>query len=260
MPNQPTVDTDSVSAISGNRYKALTGAGAYTVWSLKNHDYHVGENADTYLDAAAELLWEKLLRPARDQLDEKTRRLAGMTYVKDLPREGLPGRQYTLMVGDQIGTSRFFVAHDHIYILLAMGKCEDWAVDRFFSSFKSSFTLPTLVPNIGNPVPGVAAPHETDYDRIFTGREVTAKVRVLAKPEPTYTDSARKFGVQGTVVLRCVFSKDAEVTNLHVVSKLPHGLTQRAIDAAKRIRFTPAMKDGVAVSMWMELQYNFNLY
>jgi len=37
-------------------------------------------------------------------------------------------------------------------------------------------------------------------------------------------------------------------------------LTERAIAAAKQIRFVPAQKDGHAVSMWMQLEYNFNLY
>jgi TonB family protein len=108
--------------------------------------------------------------------------------------------------------------------------------------------------------PSTANTDPNDYNRIFTGREVTQKVRVLEKPEPTYTESARKYGVQGTVILRCVFSKDGEVINLHVVRKVPHGLTRRGIEAARAIKFTPAMKDGQPVSMWMELQYNFNLY
>ena len=47
---------------------------------------------------------------------------------------------------------------------------------------------------------------------------------------------------------------------MRVVSGLPYGLTDRAIDAAKRIRFTPGLKDGKQVSIWMEWQYNFNLY
>jgi TonB family protein len=85
-------------------------------------------------------------------------------------------------------------------------------------------------------------------------------VRILEKNEPTYTESARRFGVQGKVVLRAVFAKDGQVTNINVVSKVPHGLTQNAIAAARAIRFIPAMKDGQAVSMWMELQYNFSLY
>lgn len=100
----------------------------------------------------------------------------------------------------------------------------------------------------------------TDYDKIFSGREVSSKARVLSKPEPTYTEAARKNQITGTVVLRAVFSSGGSVTNIHAVSGLPDGLTERAIAAAKSIRFVPATKDGRPVSMWMELQYNFNLY
>ena len=100
----------------------------------------------------------------------------------------------------------------------------------------------------------------TDYSRIFSGKDVTSKARVLEKPEPTYTEAARKNQITGTVVLRAVFSSSGAVTNIHAVSGLPDGLTERAIAAAKQIRFVPATKDGHPVSMWMELQYNFNLY
>lgn len=100
----------------------------------------------------------------------------------------------------------------------------------------------------------------TDYDKIFSGREVSSKARVLSKPEPTYTEAARKNQITGTVVLRAVFSSGGSVTNIHAVSGLPDGLTERAIAAAKSIKFVPATKDGRPVSMWMELQYNFNLY
>ena len=100
----------------------------------------------------------------------------------------------------------------------------------------------------------------TDYNRIFSGKDVTSKARVLEKPEPTYTEAARKNQITGTVTLRAVFSSGGQVTNIHAVSGLPDGLTERAIAAAKMIRFVPATKDGHPVSMWMELQYNFNLY
>ncbi|HEU5239889.1 MAG TPA: energy transducer TonB, partial [Pyrinomonadaceae bacterium] len=97
-------------------------------------------------------------------------------------------------------------------------------------------------------------------DRIFSGREVTTKARVLAKVEPTYTESARQAGVTGTVILRAVFSGKGEVTNIFVTQALSYGLNLKAVTAAKAIRFVPATKDGKPVSMWMELQYNFNLY
>jgi TonB family protein len=100
----------------------------------------------------------------------------------------------------------------------------------------------------------------TDYSKIFSGKDVNSKARVLEKPEPTYTEAARKNQITGTVVLRAVFSSSGAVTNIHAVSSLPDGLTERAIAAARQIRFVPATKDGHPVSMWMELQYNFNLY
>jgi len=100
----------------------------------------------------------------------------------------------------------------------------------------------------------------TGNENLYKGTEVTQKAHVTKKPEPKYTKLARKHQITGTVILRCVFSKTGEVTNIHVVSGLPDGLTERAVESAKKIRFVPAMKDGQPVSMWMELQYNFNLY
>jgi len=99
-----------------------------------------------------------------------------------------------------------------------------------------------------------------DYSRIFTGREVTSKARLISKPEPQYTEDARKNQIVGTVVLKVVFSSNGSVTNIRTVSGLPHGLTERAIAAARQIKFVPATKDGHQVSMWMQLEYNFNLY
>ena len=99
-----------------------------------------------------------------------------------------------------------------------------------------------------------------DYSRIFTGKDVTTKARLLSKPEPQYTEDARKNQITGTVVLKVVFASSGQVTNIRTVAGLPYGLTERAIAAARQIKFTPATKDGHQVSMWMQLEYNFNLY
>jgi len=97
-------------------------------------------------------------------------------------------------------------------------------------------------------------------DRIYTGRDVTSKARLISKPEPQYTEDARKNQIVGTVVLKVVFASNGSVTNIRTVSGLPYGLTERAIAAARQIKFQPATKDGHPVSMWMQLEYNFNLY
>jgi TonB family protein len=99
-----------------------------------------------------------------------------------------------------------------------------------------------------------------DDGRPFAPLNVDKKARVLARPEPQYTEQARENQVEGTVVLRAVFSSTGEVTNIRVVSGLPNGLTEKAVEAAQQIKFTPAMKDGRPVSQYIQVEYNFNLY
>lgn len=99
-----------------------------------------------------------------------------------------------------------------------------------------------------------------DPNRVFSGKDVTSKAKVLSKPEPQYTEEARKNQVTGTVVLRAVFTSGGQVTGIKAVSGLPYGLTERAIAAARQIKFVPATKDGRPVSMYIQLEYNFNLY
>jgi protein TonB len=90
--------------------------------------------------------------------------------------------------------------------------------------------------------------------------EVDQRVRVLAKPEPQYTEEARRNQIVGTVVLRTVFSSSGEVVQIQALHTMPFGLTEQAIAAARQIKFVPAMKRGHPVSVFMQLEYNFNLY
>jgi TonB family protein len=94
----------------------------------------------------------------------------------------------------------------------------------------------------------------------FGGGGSLQRARVLSKPEPQYTEDARKNQVTGTVVLRVVFASSGEVVQIRAVHTLPFGLTERAIAAARQIKFEPAMRDGRAISVSMQLEYNFNLY
>jgi TonB family protein len=96
--------------------------------------------------------------------------------------------------------------------------------------------------------------------RTFTIAEVEQRAKLLLKPEPQYTEEARKNQVSGTVMLRVVFSSAGEVVQIRALQTLPFGLTERAIAAARQIRFVPAMRGGRPVSVHMQLEYNFNLY
>jgi TonB family protein len=99
-----------------------------------------------------------------------------------------------------------------------------------------------------------------DYSRPFKTAEVTRKAVITSKPEPGFTEEARKNNVTGVVRLRAILSAGGSVQGISVVKGLPDGLTERAISAAKQIRFTPAEKDGRNVSQYVTLEYNFNIY
>ena len=94
----------------------------------------------------------------------------------------------------------------------------------------------------------------------FSVWQVEQRARLLFKPEPQYTEEARRNQITGTVMLRVIFSSTGEVAQIHAIRTLPFGLTEKAIAAARQIKFVPAMKGGHPVSVFMQLEYNFNLY
>ena len=96
-------------------------------------------------------------------------------------------------------------------------------------------------------------------EKIYSAKEVSKKVVIRDKPVPEYTAIARQHGVEGVVVLRAVFRSSGKVTNIQATKTLPDGLTDQAIDAARRIKFTPAEKNGYPVAMFLQLEYHFNL-
>jgi TonB family protein len=83
---------------------------------------------------------------------------------------------------------------------------------------------------------------------------------IKVKPQPGYTKAALRRQVQGTVVLRIVLHASGQVRDVCVVKGLPYGLTRRAVEAAYRIEFEPAVKEGRPVSVTTLIQYEFSTY
>ena len=92
------------------------------------------------------------------------------------------------------------------------------------------------------------------------GKDGVGRIQILYKEKAKYTEEARQNKVQGTVVLSAVFTSDGRVTNVRVIRGLPDGLTEKAIEAAQKIRFQPATKNGSAVTVRGQLEFTFNLY
>jgi hypothetical protein len=101
------------------------------------------------------------------------------------------------------------------------------------------------------------------YDLAETRTYTIKEHRLPWMPTPAEFERARSLGGMTTRLWQGQEQQQLYIFQLEErIKKLEQqrGNTERAIAAAKSIRFVPATKDGHPVSMWMELQYNFNLY
>lgn len=88
----------------------------------------------------------------------------------------------------------------------------------------------------------------------------TTPYRITFQPKATYTDAARSNNVQGAVRLKITLLASGQVGSIVPVTRLPDGLTEKAIAAAKQIRFEPKLVNGVPVSVVVTREYTFTIY
>jgi TonB family protein len=84
--------------------------------------------------------------------------------------------------------------------------------------------------------------------------------RALYTPDPDYSEEARKARYQGVVVLWLIVGSDGRPRDLKVARSLGMGLDQKAIEAVKNWRFAPAIRDGHAVAVQINVEVSFRLY
>ncbi|HEX4336434.1 MAG TPA: TonB family protein [Polyangiaceae bacterium] len=70
--------------------------------------------------------------------------------------------------------------------------------------------------------------------------EDIVKARPLSMVRPSYTESARHARVQGRVKIELFVNERGEVTSVKLLDGLGYGLDEAALDAARRLRFSPA--------------------
>ncbi len=84
--------------------------------------------------------------------------------------------------------------------------------------------------------------------------------RVIYDPDPQYSDEARKAKYQGTVVLWIVVGPDGRARDVRVSRALGMGLDEKAVEAVRKWRFEPALKDGHPVAVQVNVEVNFRMY
>src|SRR5215213_5678980 len=246
MPTLPAMTTmrDSRYGLGKDRTQRYLGVYAdgvgYTIYSDDDEPQKV------FKASVEQLLSAQGLQPATEQM---------------VNRDGVIGKQFTssLPVG---GVIQVFATKKHFYRIQAIGAtAADARVQHFFSTLTFGKKEGIEVSDgPGTPFVPVDGSVVVPVDTVFTGKQVDRRIVLLQKPEPSYTEQARQEQITGTVVLKVVFSANGSVVNIDVKAGLMHGLTEKTIEAAKKIKFIPAVKDGKFVSVWMQLEYNFNLY
>jgi TonB family protein len=83
--------------------------------------------------------------------------------------------------------------------------------------------------------------------------------RLLREVKADYTEDARQRGLSGEVVMEIVVRRDGSVGDVKVLQGLGGGLNDRAVQAVRQWRFSPAHKQGEAVDVMVEVSVEFRL-
>jgi periplasmic protein TonB len=84
---------------------------------------------------------------------------------------------------------------------------------------------------------------------------------IISQVDPEFSEEARKAKFQGLCVLSIIVEPDGTPSNIRVSSSLGMGLDEKAIEAVKKWKFRPSMKDGRPVRYGpVEVDVDFHLY
>jgi TonB family protein len=92
------------------------------------------------------------------------------------------------------------------------------------------------------------------------GGRVSAPVP-LFQPEAEFSDEARRAKYQGVCLVGLIVDAQGNPQNVHIVRALGMGLDEKAMEAVRKYKFKPAMRDGkTPVPVYVNVEVNFRLY
>jgi TonB family protein len=100
----------------------------------------------------------------------------------------------------------------------------------------------------------------SEAPKVRAAAPATQPVEILEKPNPAYTEEARRLKLEGEVLLQVVFpASGGQVQVIRVTRGLGHGLDEAAVHAAQQIRYKPARRDGQPVDFPATVHIVFQL-
>lgn len=110
---------------------------------------------------------------------------------------------------------------------------------------------------------GVATPALAHVEPTLTGTTAGPTAPVLERPRlldevsPVYPESARREGLTGTVRLTIDLTATGTITRVRLLEGVRADLDEAALTAARALRFTPALRDGVPVPATIRYHFHF---
>jgi TonB family protein len=83
--------------------------------------------------------------------------------------------------------------------------------------------------------------------------------RLIFDPAPEYSDLARKKKINGKVILSLTVGTDGLPHDIQIKNKLGYGLDEKALDAVRKWKFEPALRDGQPVETRIDVSVSFKL-
>lgn len=186
-------------------------------------------------------------RPLHLQVDMTTTDAEGNFVFK-----ALPAGEYEMKV-----LKPGFAVYRAPQIVLESGR--DLALTAKLEMGSLSDSVEVSSEGSGKTAPSTEAPAEPKPKRIRVGGNVEA-AKVLTKVQPTYPESARAAGVQGTVVLHAVVGMDGTLLSLQVLNSQIHpDLARAAVEAVSQWRYQTTLLNGQPVEVDTVITVNFKL-
>lgn len=111
----------------------------------------------------------------------------------------------------------------------------------------------------GTPATPPPAVSGTEPKRIKVGGSMQA-VKLVKMARPSYPPECKAAGIEGSVMLRAVISKEGTILNLEQVNQLvDRRLVEAAMEAVKQWKYQPTLLNGEPVEVLTEIDINFTL-
>ncbi len=92
----------------------------------------------------------------------------------------------------------------------------------------------------------------------YEASDVDSPPKIVRQMPIKYPAQAKKDGVTGTVVVRCLIGTDGKAGKFEVVESEPAGIfDDSALSTLKYWQFRPGIKSGALVATWVKIPFKF---